>query len=242
MTEKKLILLIDDDARLLFALAYRLKIEGYEVLTATNGETGLTLLREHAPNLIVLDINMPGMSGIKFLRSISNPDGATHVPVIIHTARMGMEEYFASIKIEGFVAKADSPEVLLKAIAHITGSGRARLILIGDDERSYAGHLSHELRAIGFETIVVESGPEVVTTAVQKRPDLILAKMILPGMNGAMVAETLHAVLLDRMVPVVLYDDSGMPHAHHEMKHVTKFLETGETAPIVEAVRSALIV
>jgi DNA-binding response OmpR family regulator len=80
------ILIVDDDPRLLHVVSMYLGIEGYEVDTAPNGEEGLRLLEQHRPDLVVLDVMMPGIDGLEACRRIkSNPETRT-IPVVLFTA------------------------------------------------------------------------------------------------------------------------------------------------------------
>lgn len=79
------ILLVEDNRDLAFGLRNNLEIEGYEVLVAEDGESGLRLALESEPNLIVLDLMLPGMDGFRILREIRR---AGHgMPILILTAR-----------------------------------------------------------------------------------------------------------------------------------------------------------
>ncbi|MDX2166078.1 MAG: response regulator transcription factor, partial [Deltaproteobacteria bacterium] len=78
-------LLIEDDASIVAGLQLNLSLEGYEVLTAGDGETGFELaVREH-PDLVVLDIMLPGMNGLEVLRRLRELDA--DIPVLVLTAR-----------------------------------------------------------------------------------------------------------------------------------------------------------
>jgi two-component system, OmpR family, alkaline phosphatase synthesis response regulator PhoP len=79
------ILLIEDNADLAYGLRNTLEIVGYEVLTATDGPTGLARARSAAPDLVILDLMLPGMDGYRVLRALR--DGGSEVPVLILTAR-----------------------------------------------------------------------------------------------------------------------------------------------------------
>jgi len=111
--EKRKILLIDDDTSLLVTLRDFLLFEGYEVATADSGEQGLKRLETFLPDLIVLDMSMPGMGGIGFLQRITRSDGAPRYPVLVLTARASMAEFFANVSVDGFIAKPCDPEDLL---------------------------------------------------------------------------------------------------------------------------------
>ena len=79
------ILAIDDDPSVTSLLKRGLAYEGYAVDSAASGEAGLSLAREHAPDLVVLDIMMPGMSGLEVLQRLRAADA--RLPVIMLTAK-----------------------------------------------------------------------------------------------------------------------------------------------------------
>jgi DNA-binding response OmpR family regulator len=82
-TEK--VLLIEDDPSIVAGLEMNLALEGYEVITAVDGERGLRLAAEVAPDAILLDIMLPGLNGFEVLRRLRQKDA--EVPVLILTAR-----------------------------------------------------------------------------------------------------------------------------------------------------------
>ncbi len=79
------VLLIEDDPSIVAGLELNLSLEGYDVLTASDGETGLHLVRERAPDVILLDIMLPGVNGLEVLRRLRRVD--PDVPVLMLTAR-----------------------------------------------------------------------------------------------------------------------------------------------------------
>lgn len=79
------ILVIEDDPAILRGLADNLKFESHEVLTATDGEVGYRLLREKKPDLIILDLMLPKLSGYELCRKLRN-EGLT-TPILMLTAR-----------------------------------------------------------------------------------------------------------------------------------------------------------
>ncbi|HEY4329871.1 MAG TPA: response regulator [Phycisphaerae bacterium] len=80
------VLLIDDDARLVFALRTRLKALGYQVHTASSGEDGLVAARENPPNVILLDISMPRMDGYQFCRFVRADSKLNTTPIVVISA------------------------------------------------------------------------------------------------------------------------------------------------------------
>jgi DNA-binding response OmpR family regulator len=80
------ILVVDDDPRLLHVVAMYLSIEGYDVDTASNGEEGLRLLEQRRPDLVILDVMMPGIDGLEACRRIKSNPETRAIPVVLFTA------------------------------------------------------------------------------------------------------------------------------------------------------------
>ena len=100
MTAGATILAVEDDPRLLRLITLTLENDGYKVLTAPDGETALRILGDHIPDLIVLDLMLPGsVSGLDVCRTVR---GFSRVPVIMLTSKAKEAD-----KLEGFEAGAD---------------------------------------------------------------------------------------------------------------------------------------
>jgi len=81
------ILIIEDEETLLNNLADKLSAEGFKVSSATDGETGLGMIRSESPDLIVLDIMLPGLDGLSICRMVRHDTATAHIPIIMLTAR-----------------------------------------------------------------------------------------------------------------------------------------------------------
>ena len=88
------ILVVEDEETLLFTLRHNLEREGYKVLTATRGDDGLKLARHHSPDLILLDVMLPGVDGIQVCRMLRKD---TAVPIIMLTALGGERDRVAGL-------------------------------------------------------------------------------------------------------------------------------------------------
>jgi two-component system alkaline phosphatase synthesis response regulator PhoP len=88
---KETILIVDDEVDLLELIEYNLKKAGYNVLKAENGPEGLRLARKHHPDLILLDIMMPRMTGFEVVTQLREDAELKHVPVLFLTARSDEE-------------------------------------------------------------------------------------------------------------------------------------------------------
>jgi len=101
-------MLVDDDRHLLTTIADFLRFEGYEVITATSGKEALSALRKSRPNIILLDIMMPGMDGGDVAQAIRANPVLKNVPIIFTTAAVSKAEersHDGCIGGESFLAK-----------------------------------------------------------------------------------------------------------------------------------------
>lgn len=220
MGSRRRILLVDDDTSLLVTLGDFLRFEGYEVVTANSGEQAIERMSGFDPDLIVLDMSMPGMGGIGFLRQATLPDGRISHPVLVLTARSNMAEFFANVSVDGFMAKPCNPQDLLMEVSRIIflrhgevaeaqSKPRKRFkIVLGEDDEGVAQRLTVGLVNEGFLVDRVSRGPEVVERSVMERPDAIVVKSVLSGMNGDAVMLLLKEMPQVRDIPVVIYDES----------------------------------
>lgn len=119
---KQVILVVDDEEDLLEFIGYSLRKEGYDVLTSDNGEQGIKMAKENRPDLILLDIMMPGMSGIEVCRLIKQDTELKHIPIVFLTAKMDEK-----IEVQGLDLGAD--DYLPKPISTSKLKSRIKAVL-----------------------------------------------------------------------------------------------------------------
>lgn len=109
------ILVVDDEARIRDVVRMNLELEHYRVIEAENGVEALEQLREHLPDLVVLDIMMPEMDGFEALREIRE---VSTVPVIMLTVRQNEQDKIRGLDLgaDDYIAKPFSPRELLSRI------------------------------------------------------------------------------------------------------------------------------
>ncbi len=115
------ILLVDDDQDILESVRLRLKASGYEVLTATDGVEATRLAKIEHPDLVLLDINMPGGNGHVVAGRIKSDPDMESTPIIFLTASTGQEDHQAALKagVEKYIIKPFAAEELLLAMEEL---------------------------------------------------------------------------------------------------------------------------
>ncbi len=117
------ILVIEDELNIQKLAEANLTTSGYEVIVAGNGEEGLRLAQRESPDLILLDLRLPGMSGWDVLMILKNNRKLQEIPVIIMTATVprGKEHRFPSMKTAGYLVKPFSVDELLHQVKQALG-------------------------------------------------------------------------------------------------------------------------
>lgn len=115
---KATILVIEDDPDIRELVSYNLGKEGYTVVGAETGEQGLSLLSTANPDLIVLDIMLPGADGLEVLRTLKRSAATERIPVVMTTAKSEDSDIVSGLELgaDDYVAKPFSPKVLIARV------------------------------------------------------------------------------------------------------------------------------
>jgi DNA-binding response OmpR family regulator len=137
MTQSRTVLIVEDDPSIALGLRINLEAEGYRVLSAEDGEKGLTVAREEGPELIILDVMLPNMNGFEVLRTLRQEGFG--MPIIVLSARTGEMDKVTGLELgaEDYVAKPFSLAELLARVRAALRRGRpllpvTKVITFGD--------------------------------------------------------------------------------------------------------------
>jgi two-component system, OmpR family, alkaline phosphatase synthesis response regulator PhoP len=129
------ILAVDDEEDIRELLRYNLEKDGFEVSAAESGEKALELLRSEKPDLILLDLMLPGMDGFEVCRILKRNTGTSAIPIVILSAKGEESDVVAGLELgaDDYVTKPFSPKVL---IARVRAALRRRRPPPGSDDES----------------------------------------------------------------------------------------------------------
>jgi len=116
--DRKRILVVDDEIYIVHILEFSLTMEGYQVLTAADGEEAMRLIEQERPDLVVLDIMMPKMDGYEVCRRLRQDEQLKGIPVILLSAkgRAVDREVGLQAGADDYITKPFSPRKLLEKI------------------------------------------------------------------------------------------------------------------------------
>jgi DNA-binding response OmpR family regulator len=209
------ILLIEDSTDLAEGLRYNLELEGYAVKVAEDGNTGLSLAREWQPDLVILDLMLPGIDGYQVLRSLRGDGQQT--PVLILSAR-GEE----SDKVRGFQLDAD--QYVTKPFGLIELLERVKSLLRRTRARTDGGESGTHVPVITFGDVSVDPASRTVTRAseaVSLTPKAYELMMALVKRKGAVATrvELLREVWDHRAIVLTRTVDSHMAELRKKLEH-----------------------
>jgi two-component system phosphate regulon response regulator PhoB len=138
------VLIVEDEPDILELAAYNLGQAGFEVDTAADGETGLKRATETLPDLIVLDLMLPGIDGFEVCRLLKQTEATRHIPVLMLTARAAEIDRVVGLELgaDDYVVKPFSPRELVLRIKAILRRGHGAGEPQADGDILVAGPLS----------------------------------------------------------------------------------------------------
>jgi DNA-binding response OmpR family regulator len=120
------ILIVDDEADLVSVLRFGLEVEGFEVISAGDGEEGLKRAREEQPDLMVLDLMLPKLDGYKVCRALKFDERYKAIPILILSARSGDQDRRLALDMgaDAFISKPyDMKDLVTRIRARLSSKG-----------------------------------------------------------------------------------------------------------------------
>jgi len=167
------ILIIDDEPDVIDILAMNLKSAGYSVLTAENGVAGLNKARMEMPQLIVLDLMLPGMSGFEVCKALRKDAATAKIPIIMLTAKSEEVDRIVGLELgaDDYVSKPFSPREIILRIQSVlrrsTGSNETvERLKIGE---LLLDHGRHEVTMKGQQIVLTATEFKLLAILMERR-------------------------------------------------------------------------
>jgi PAS domain S-box-containing protein len=174
------VLVIDDDSSIRELLGRTLSRDGYEVLLASDGESGLVMARDHDLVAITLDVMMPGLDGWSVLRSLKADEATRDIPVIMVTI-VDDKDLGYTLGAAEYMTKPVDRRVLIDTIHRLEAGGD---VLVVDDEPDVRQLTRRTLESEGIGVREAANGQEALDEIRRKRPSLVMLDLMMPVMDG----------------------------------------------------------
>jgi two-component system cell cycle response regulator len=209
------ILIIDDSLSNLQLMRVLLQREGYLVQTAGEGNEALSIIKAFKPQLVLMDIQLPGIDGLEVTRRIkANPETQSIIVVALTASAMkGDEEKVRSAGCDGYITKPfESQKLLLRIREYLDAPSRrndtsapaAKCILVVEDDPIETKILCIALEWAGFRTATAVDGADAIEKARLAPPDLIVSDIFMPMVDGFTLCRAVRNDVRLASVPILL--------------------------------------
>jgi len=218
------VVMIDDDKNMHDVAKRTLGKAGINVIGAMDGETGLNVIRENKPALILLDVYMPGREGWSILSEIKADPELKDIPVCMVT-QLNEQDYAKSLGANGYFTKPIDREVFVTEVLKLldTKEGANQTILVIDDDANTRDLLKRILSEEGFDPQTAKDGVDGLETldhlnTINKSPSLIVLDISMPRMDGFQFLDAYsNKVENDQHVPVIIFSGKDMTLTQREV-------------------------
>lgn len=213
---KREILFVDAGKTLFHVVRAALSPAGFRVVAAGNAEQALALCREHAFELVLTSVLLPGMSGLELCRRLKEDNPGSYLPVIILSSSdnpLDMETAF-NFGADDYLLKSFTPAMLADKVSeHLDVLERKRhnKILVVDDSKLIRELLRHSFIKGGHCVLTAENGRQALDLALAERPDVLVTDIEMPEMDGYTLCERLRELPELRNTLVVIMSARGRP-------------------------------
>ena len=205
---KQSVLVVEDEEDIRELVSYNLLKEGYQVAGVASGEDALAAIASKPPDLVLLDLMLPGVDGLTVCRKLKGDPQTESIPVILLTAKGEEADIVVGLNMgaDDYITKPFSPKVLLARLRAVLRRAVAQPDLSADEEEAEEGAAVVEIRDLmihpGRHEVFVRGGPIELTATEFKllhflalRPGWVFTRQqILDGVHGDNYAITDRAV------------------------------------------------
>ena len=212
------ILIVDDDPDIAGALAAALRAAGHQADQAHNRDEAMQKIRAQHPDLVTLDILMPGQNGHVILREIKSNPSFSSIPIIMMSAKIedrhvqGALEYGAV----DYIFKPANPSHVVQKIERILRS-KDRSVMIVDNDDFILKLMETKLRHTGYRVVVAENGLDAMEIIGKSKPDIVLMDMLMPGMDGLTCVRQLRQTYTPQTLPVIVMSTNDDPMTRRDV-------------------------
>ena len=227
------VLVVDDDDDFRALIRTQLQDAGYQVLDARDVASALHIARTVRPDIITVDLLMPGLDGWELIERLRSEDSLAGIPVVVVSG--GPDATASPRRPEGIaiVTKGEGLDHLLREISRSLGDRRGATVLVAEDDGDLRGVLTASLTRHGHRVLQARDGAEALATVEREHVDLLVLDLVMPNIDGYEVLARLKSNEKDARIPVVVV--SGADRSSSELRSLRLGANVYLTKPIEAA-------
>lgn len=209
--EGRTILVVEDEKDIALLIRSLLEKAGYTVQTAVTGEDAWTYLQaaSQMPDLITLDIELPGMNGFELASRMASDPQTSDIPVLVISIYGDDPRGEKLGLVQGLAKPVDRLQLLNKVGGMLGPAEAGGKVLIIEDHFQPQEELTAALEQQGFEVLLATDGESGLAMASEEQPGLILLGLQLPDMDGTAILRALKHTPETAAIPVIITSDHG---------------------------------
>jgi CheY-like chemotaxis protein/nitrogen-specific signal transduction histidine kinase len=202
-TPPPLVLVVDDERATRDLITRGLEKEGFRMIAAATGEEAIRLARERKPDVISLDVLMPGMDGWTVLRSLKADPLTAPIPVVM-VSMLEDRDLGHALGAADYLTKPFDRHKLVAALRRYRRDGASRPVLVVEDDGPTREVIKRTLERDGWAVTEADNGRRGLQSVARQVPDLILLDLMMPEMDGFEFVAELRKSDSGRRIPVVV--------------------------------------
>ena len=221
LEEHPLILIADDEPHVRTLLRQELESAGYTIVEAPDGHEALRLARDKRPDLIILDVMMPGLDGFDVTRVLKNDADTAGIPIMILSIIEDKDKGY-KLGVDSYLTKPVEAEQLLATVSTLLPGGglretaTPRKILIIEEDASVVRTLETILTVRACQVVTVHSSQEGVRKAAEEHPDLIILGYSVYKRDGVDLIKTLRLLHETQQSQIIVLADQACTDAEQQ--------------------------
>ncbi|HUQ86444.1 MAG TPA: response regulator [Vicinamibacterales bacterium] len=198
------VLIVDDDDDFRALMRSQLSHAGYTVLDARDAESAIQIARASHPDVITVDLLMPGIDGWSFIDRLRQEQGIANIPIVVVSGAADAKTDDRLPTDVSVVAKGEGHDRLLREISLALAGRRGARILVAEDDDDLRGVLTASLTRNGHQVIQARDGAEALAAIERDQVDLIVLDLVMPNIDGFEVLARLKEIEKGAAIPVVV--------------------------------------
>ncbi|HTH26066.1 MAG TPA: response regulator [Vicinamibacterales bacterium] len=227
------VLIVDDDDDFRDLMRLQLSHAGYDVLDARDAESAIQIARASHPDVITVDLLMPGIDGWSFIDRLRQEEGLANIPIVVVSGAADAKTDVRLPTDVSVIAKGEGHDRLLREISLALAGRRGATVLVAEDDDDLRGVLTASLTRNGHRVIQARDGAEALASLERDQVDLLVLDLVMPNIDGFEVLARLKAIGRAAALPIVVV--SGTDRSTTELQALRLGANVYLTKPVAAA-------